>query len=167
MKKLSHINDAGQVQMVDVTDKDKTVRVAKACSVVKMKSATLQLIEEGRLTKGNVLTAAKIAGIMAAKKTGDLIPLCHPLALTGVEVDFEIDRPRSQIKIIAEAHTVGPTGVEMEALTAAGIAALTIYDMCKAVDREMIIGDIMLLEKRGGKSGTFIRKKARASGDKT
>lgn len=152
--------------MVDVTDKDKTVRVAKACGIVKMKSDTLNLIAEGRIAKGNVFTAAKIAGIMAAKRTGDLIPLCHPLALTGVDVDFEIDRPRSQVTIFTETRTVGPTGVEMEALVAAGIAALTIYDMCKAVDKEMIIGDIMLLEKRGGKSGTFIRKKARKSGDK-
>ena len=153
--------------MVDVTKKDKTVRVAKACGVVKMKSGTLKLIEEGRMAKGNVLTAAKIAGIMAAKKTGDLIPLCHPLALTGVDVEFEMDRQNSRVLITAEARTVGPTGVEMEALTAASMAALTIYDMCKAVDKEMIIGEILLLEKRGGKSGTFIRKKSGTSGDKT
>jgi len=153
--------------MVDVTDKDKSVRVAKASGVVKMKSSTLKHIEEGSIAKGNVLTTAKIAGILAAKKTGDLIPLCHPLALTGVDVEFELDRATAQITIITEARTVGQTGVEMEALTAASVAALTIYDMCKAVDREMIIGDIMLLEKRGGKSGTFIRKKTRRSGDKT
>lgn len=152
--------------MVDVTDKDNTVRVAKACGVVKMQIGTLHLIEEGRMSKGNVLTTAKIAGILAAKKTGDLIPLCHPLALTGVEVDFEIDRTCSQVNILTEARTVGPTGVEMEALTAASVAALTIYDMCKAVDKEMIISGIMLLEKRGGKSGTFIRQKEQTSGDK-
>jgi len=150
--------------MVDVTEKGKSVRVAKACGVVKMKSGTLKRIEEGSLTKGNVLTTAKIAGILAAKKTGDLIPLCHPLALTGVDVEFELDRENAKVLIQAEVRTVGPTGVEMEALTAVATAALTIYDMCKAVDKEMIIGDIMLLEKRGGKSGTFIRKKARASG---
>jgi cyclic pyranopterin phosphate synthase len=166
MKKLSHINDAGHVQMVDVTDKDNTVRVAKACGFVKMKSGTLQLIEEGRMSKGNVLTTAKIAGILAAKRTGDLIPLCHPLALTGVEVEFDIDRLGSQVKILTEARTVGPTGVEMEALTAASVAALTIYDMCKAVDKEMIITGIMLLEKRGGKSGIFIRPSEQISGDK-
>ncbi len=153
--------------MVDVTEKGKTVRVAKACGVVKMKSSTLKRIEEGSLTKGNVLTTAKIAGILAAKKTGNLIPLCHPLALTGVDVEFELDPESAKVMITAEVRTVGPTGVEMEALTAVGVAALTIYDMCKAVDKEMIIGDIMLLEKRGGKSGTFIRKKAKVSGDKT
>ena len=153
--------------MVDVTEKDKTVRVAKACGIVKMKIDTLRQIEEGSLAKGNVLTTAKIAGILAAKKTGDLIPLCHPLSLTGVDVDFEPDRKSAKVLITAEVRTVGPTGVEMEALTAVAAAALTIYDMCKAVDKEMVIGDIMLLEKRGGKSGTFIRKKARVSGDKT
>jgi cyclic pyranopterin monophosphate synthase len=167
MKKLSHINDAGQVQMVDVTAKDKTVRAAKACGAVKMKSSTLRLIEEGGIAKGNVLTAAKIAGILAAKKTGDLIPLCHPLALTGVEVEFKMDRRNQQVHITAEAKTVGPTGVEMEALAAVSVAALTIYDMCKAVDKEMIIGDIMLLEKTGGKSGSFLRKRTEISGDKT
>lgn len=153
--------------MVDVTEKGKTVRVAKACGVVTMKSSTLMRIEEGSLAKGNVLTTAKIAGILAAKKTGNLIPLCHPLALTGVDVEFEPDRENAKIMITAEVRTVGPTGVEMEALTAVGVAALTIYDMCKAVDKEMIIGDIMLLEKRGGKSGAFIRKKAKVSGDKS
>ena len=152
--------------MVDVTEKGKTVRIAKAHGLVKMKSGTLARIEEGRMTKGNVLTTAKIAGILAAKKTGDLIPLCHPLALTGVDVAFELDRENSQVIIRAEVRTVGPTGVEMEALATVATAALTIYDMCKAVDKEMIISDIMLLEKRGGKSGTFIRKKSRKSGDK-
>jgi cyclic pyranopterin monophosphate synthase len=158
MKKLSHINDAGQVQMVDVTGKDKTVRVAKACGRVKMKSNTLALLEEGRMAKGNVLTTAKIAGIMAAKKTGELIPLCHPLGLTGIDIEFIIDRPNAQVIIETQVQTVGQTGVEMEALTAVSVAALTIYDMCKAVDKEMIISDIMLLEKKGGKSGIFTRK---------
>ena len=104
------------------------------------------------MAKGNVLTTAKIAGILAAKKTGDLIPLCHPLALTGVDIDFTVDRPKGQVIIEAEARTVGPTGVEMEALTAVSVAALTVYDMCKAVDKEMSIENIRLLEKRGGKS---------------
>jgi cyclic pyranopterin phosphate synthase len=161
MKKLSHINDTGQVQMVDVTDKNKTVRKATARGQVKMESGTLALIEEGRMAKGNVLTTAKIAGLMAAKKTGDLIPLCHPLALTGIDIEFEIDRENSQVIIKAEVRTVGQTGVEMEALTAVSVAALTIYDMCKAVDKEMIISNILLLKKSGGKSGTFIRKAAK------
>lgn len=147
--------------MVDVTGKDKTVRVAKARGVVKMKSGTLQLLEEGLLAKGNVLTTAKIAGIMAAKKTGEFIPLCHPLGVTGIDVEFTIDRKNSQVIIETQVRTVGQTGVEMEALTAASVAALTIYDMCKAVDKEMIISDILLLKKSGGKSGTFIRKTAK------
>jgi cyclic pyranopterin monophosphate synthase len=158
MKKLSHINDTGQVQMVDVTDKNKTVREAVACGRVIMKSSTLELLAEGRMAKGNVLTTAKIAGIMAAKKTGEFIPLCHPLGLTGIDIAFETDRENSQVIIEAVVRTVGQTGVEMEALTAVSVAALTIYDMCKAVDREMIISDILLLKKSGGKSGTFIRK---------
>lgn len=158
MKKLSHIDDSGQVKMVDVTGKSKTVRKAVARGAVKMAPPTLDLLAEGRMTKGNVLATAKIAGIMAAKKTGEFIPLCHPLALTGVDIDFVLDRKNSQVVIEAEARTVGQTGVEMEALTAVSIAGLTIYDMCKAVDREMIIGNILLLKKSGGRSGTFIRK---------
>jgi len=164
MKKLSHINDADQVQMVDVTQKNQTIRTARARGLIAMESETLALLEAGRMAKGNVLPAAKIAGILAAKKTGDLIPLCHPLALTGVDIDFTVDRPNRQVIIEAEARTVGPTGVEMEALTAVSVAALTIYDMCKAVDKEMIIGDILLVEKSGGKSGTFVRKTVKHSG---
>jgi cyclic pyranopterin monophosphate synthase len=160
MKKLSHVNDAGQVQMVDVTEKAKTVRVAKARGSVIMKRSTLTLLEQGRMAKGNVLTTAQIAGIMAAKKTGEFIPLCHPLALTGVDVEFMIDRKNPRVNIFAEARTVAQTGVEMEALTAVSVAALTIYDMCKAADKEMIIDGICLLEKTGGKSGKFIRKKS-------
>jgi len=151
--------------MVDVTDKDKTVRKATARGLVKMAGRTLALLEEGRMAKGNVLTTAKIAGIMAAKKTGEFIPLCHPLALTGMDIDFVIDRKNSQVLIEAEARTVGQTGVEMEALTAVSVAALTIYDMCKAVDKEMIISDVLLLKKSGGKSGAFIRKTAKELGD--
>ena len=167
MKKLSHINDAGQVQMVDVTGKAKTVRRATARGQVQMKSGTLKLLAEGRMAKGNVLTTAKIAGIMAAKKTGEFIPLCHPLGLTGIDIDFTIDRENSQVVIEAQVQTVGQTGVEMEALTAVSVAALTIYDMCKAVDKEMIISDILLLEKSGGKSGAFIRKAPKKFGDNT
>ena len=159
MQKLSHVNNKGEVQMVDVTTKVVTSRRAKARGIVKMDLRTLELIDKGQITKGNVLGAAKIAGIMAAKKTSELIPLCHPLELTGIEVVLEIDRKKSQIIIEAEVKTINKTGVEMEALTAVSIAALTIYDMCKAVNRKIIIGEIMLLEKSGGKSGSFIRNK--------
>ncbi len=158
MKKLSHINDKGDVQMVDVTDKAKTVRKAKAQGIVKMDARTLNLIGQGKMSKGNVLTIAKIAGIMAAKKTCELIPLCHPLELTSVDLILSIDNKNSQIIIKSVAQTAGKTGVEMEALTAVSVAALTIYDMCKAVNKNVIISDIMLLEKSGGKSGTFKRK---------
>lgn len=164
MKKLSHINDAGHVQMVDVTGKAKTIRKAKARGQVKMKSGTLRLLSEGRLAKGNVLTTAKIAGIMATKKTGELIPLCHPLGLTGIDIEFTVDLANAQVVIESLVQTVGQTGVEMEALTAVSVAALTIYDMCKAVDKEIIISDILLLEKSGGKSGVFTRKTTKASG---
>jgi len=158
MRKLSHVNREGQVQMVDITAKAETFRQAKASGIVQMDIRTLELIEKGQIAKGNVLTTAKIAGIMAAKKTGELIPLCHPLEVTSIEVNLEIDRNKSQIIIQSEVKNMGRTGVEMEALTAVSIAALTVYDMCKAVDKEIIIGNIMLLEKSGGKSGTFIRE---------
>jgi cyclic pyranopterin phosphate synthase len=161
MKKLSHINDAGHVHMVDVTAKNETAREARASGTVKMKSGTFALLEEGKMAKGNVLTTAKIAGIMAAKKTGEFIPLCHPLRLTSINIEFEFHRESSQIVIESEVRTVGQTGVEMEALTAVSVAALTIYDMCKAVDKEMVISDILLLTKSGGKSGSFIRKPAK------
>ncbi|MFO7569163.1 MAG: cyclic pyranopterin monophosphate synthase MoaC [Smithellaceae bacterium] len=158
MNKLSHIDDQGQVQMVDVTGKDTTVRMARAQGVIRLKPETLAQIAEGQMAKGDVFTTAKIAGIMAAKQTGALIPMCHPLSLTGVDMTFEIDRQNSRIIIGAEARTVGPTGVEMEALTAVSVAALTVYDMCKAADKEMVIGPVVLLEKSGGRSGHFIRK---------
>jgi len=158
MKKLSHINNEGNVQMVDVTVKTKTIREAKARGIVQMDAPTLQLIEKGKIAKGNVLTTAKIAGIMAAKKTGELIPLCHPLELTAVDLNFTIDRKQSFIIINAVVRISGKTGVEMEALTAVSVAALTIYDMCKAVNKGIIIKDIMLLKKSGGKSGIYIRK---------
>lgn len=143
--------------MVDVTAKAITNRRAKARGSVTMEKATLNLIEKGQMTKGNVLGAAKIAGIMAAKKTGELIPLCHPLELTSIRLDLEIDRKKSRVIIESEVKTTGKTGVEMEALTAVSVAALTIYDMCKAADKKMVIGEIMLVEKTGGKSGTFKR----------
>ena len=144
--------------MVDVTAKTPTSRRAKARGIVKMEGQTLKLIEEGQIAKGNVLGIAKIAGIMAAKKTGEIIPLCHPLELTAIEVKLEIDRKNSRIIIESEVKNVGKTGVEMEALTAVSIAALTVYDMCKAADKKITIEEIMLLEKSGGKSGAFIRK---------
>jgi cyclic pyranopterin monophosphate synthase len=159
MKKLSHINNKGDVQMVDVTIKAETVRKAKARGIVKMDTRTLGLIKKGQITKGNVLTTAKIAGIMATKKTGELIPLCHPLELTSVDLTLSIDNKNSQIVIESVVQNSGKTGVEMEALTAVSVAALTIYDMCKAVNKKIIISDIMLLEKSGGKSGTFVRNK--------
>lgn len=158
-KKLSHINHEGNVQMVDVTAKPQTAREAKARGIVRMDAATLTLISKGRIAKGNVLTTAKIAGIMAAKKTGNLIPLCHPLELTGIDLTFTVDEKKSAIIIEASVRIAGKTGVEMEALTAVSVAALTIYDMCKAVNKKIVISDIMLLEKSGGKSGTFIRSK--------
>jgi cyclic pyranopterin phosphate synthase len=159
MKKLSHIDNEGDIQMVDVTAKAKTIRKARARGIVKMDAHTLNLIEQGQITKGNVLTTAKIAGVMAAKKTGELIPLCHPLELTGIDINFDIDHKNFQIVIEAQVQITGKTGVEMEALTAVSVAALTIYDMCKAVNKKITIENIMLLEKSGGKSGTFIRNK--------
>jgi len=147
--------------MVDITTKAQTLRKAKASGIVKMDTRTLELIEKGQIAKGNVLTTAKVAGIMAAKKTGELIPLCHPLELTAIEVNLEINRNESQIVIQSEVQNMGRTGVEMEALTAVSVAALTIYDMCKALDKNIVIENIMLLEKSGGKSGTFIRETLR------
>jgi len=158
MSKLSHIDDQGRIRMVDVTGKDKTVQEAVARGEIRMRPQTLSRIVSGSVTKGNVFVTAKIAGILAAKKTGDLIPLCHPLALTEVDLSFDPDQENSRVVIEARVRTVGPTGVEMEALTAVSVAALTIYDMCKAVEKEMTIGNIMLVKKSGGKSGRYIRK---------
>lgn len=141
--------------MVDVTAKAITKRKAKARGSVTMEKATLNLIEKGQMTKGNVLGAAKIAGIMAAKKTGELIPLCHPLGITSVSLDLEIDRKKSRVVIESEVKTTGKTGVEMEALTAVSVAALTIYDMTKAVEKTLRINAIRLVRKSGGKSGDF------------
>ena len=143
--------------MVDVSDKPATAREAVARGLVSMKKSTLQLIKNSKVSKGDVLGVARVAGIMAAKKTPALIPMCHPLNVASVEINFGIDLKSSKIYIESRVKVTGNTGVEMEALTAVSVAALTIYDMCKAVDREMIISDIMLLEKSGGKSGTFRR----------
>jgi len=152
---LSHLDADGAAHMVDVGAKPDTERVAVAAGEVAMRPETLRLIRDGMLKKGDVLAVARIAGIMAAKRTSELIPLCHPIPLTQVEVELTLDDDASAIRIRATARTVGKTGVEMEALTAVSIAALTIYDMAKAVDREMHIQNIRLLEKRGGKSGEF------------
>lgn len=158
MAKLTHIDEQGRVRMVDVTAKAPTERMARAQAVVAMAKKTFALIADQKVKKGNVLETARIAGIMAAKKTSELIPMCHPLNLTHVQVDFYPDSDAHLIRIEATARIVDQTGVEMEALTAAAVAALTIYDMCKAYDREMVVSDICLLEKRGGKSGTWLRE---------
>lgn len=144
--------------MVDVSAKDDSARIAKACGEIVMKLETLQLIQQGSIKKGDVLTVAQIAGILAAKKTSELIPLCHPIALTKVDVEFEIDEKLPGIKISALAKTVSKTGVEMEALTAVSVAALTIYDMAKAAEKTMKIQNIRLVEKHGGKSGDIVNE---------
>jgi cyclic pyranopterin phosphate synthase len=154
--KLTHVDDEGRVEMVDVGGKPDTVRVAVARGEVRMKLETLRLIAAGNAPKGDVLTTAQLAGIMGAKRTHELIPLCHPLPLTKVDVTFEIDEARARIKITATARCTGKTGVEMEALTAVSVAALTIYDMAKAVEKTMRIGEIRLVQKRGGKSGELV-----------
>jgi len=153
---LTHFDGQGQAHMVDVAAKPATHRVAVAQGRIVMHPATLAIILGGTAKKGDVLGIARIAGIMAAKKTSDLIPLCHPLALTRVALDFHADEIHTRITCRATVETVGPTGVEMEALTAVQVALLTIYDMCKAVDRGMTITDVKLLEKHGGKSGSYV-----------
>jgi len=159
-KKLTHLDAQGHARMVDVGHKPPTVREAVAAGRVVMRPETLALIQEGGIAKGDVLAVARIAGIQAAKQTASLIPLCHPLALTYVGVDFTFAEGDSEaaVEITATARTTGPTGVEMEALTAVSVAALTIYDMCKAVERGMRIEGIRLLRKSGGRSGTWIAK---------
>ena len=153
---LSHFDESGASRMVDVSGKPATVRLALASGRVRMQPATLRLIVDKGLSKGDVLEVARLAGIMAAKRTGELIPLCHPLGIDAVHIDFQVAGD-SAIQIEATVKTTGKTGVEMEAMTAVSIAALTIYDMTKAVDRELVVENILLLEKSGGKSGHFIR----------
>lgn len=157
-KKLTHFDDEGAARMVNVSEKTESMREAVAAGRVFMMPETLQLILDRKVSKGDVFGVARIAGIMAAKKTSELIPLCHPLNLTAVEISFEPDEKASCVNMQATVRTTGQTGVEMEALTAIAAAGLTIYDMCKAVDRGMIIADIRLMKKTGGKSGTFERK---------
>lgn len=159
VSKLTHFNMAGEAHMVDVGDKPVSHRVAIADGRICMQAETLKLIQSGGHKKGDVLGIARIAGIMAAKKTAELVPLCHPIALTSVEIEFELEQASAAIYCTASVETHGQTGVEMEAITAVQIALLTIYDMCKAVDRGMTLQDIGLLKKLGGKSGTWERKK--------
>ena len=158
MAGFTHFDNEGKARMVDVSDKAETERSATAKGSVIMQSATLALIKEGGVKKGDVLSVARLAGIMGAKRTPDLIPLCHPLALTSVQVDLILDEARSAVDIIATCKLTGKTGVDMEALTAVSVAALTVYDMCKAVDKAMQIVDIRLTHKSGGKSGTIERE---------
>jgi len=155
MSVLTHLDERGQARMVDVQDKADTVREAVARGEVVMRPETVALIQSGTAAKGDVLAAARLAGIMGAKRTSDLIPLCHPLPLTGADVSFAWDDERGRLLIQASARTVGKTGVEMEALTAVTVAALTVYDMCKAVDRGMRIEAVRVVRKTGGKSGTY------------
>jgi cyclic pyranopterin monophosphate synthase len=159
MNPLTHFDSSGQAHMVNVGDKPNTHRIAIATGSISMLPATFAMVEAGNHKKGDVLGIARIAGIQASKKTSDLIPLCHPLALSHVSLQFELDRKTSSIRCQVQAETTGPTGVEMEALTAVQVALLTIYDMCKAVDRGMVMGDVKLLEKSGGKSGTWTAEK--------
>lgn len=151
---LTHVDEEGNAVMVDVSNKEKTVRTAEATGTVTMKSDTMRLIREGS-AKGDVLAVARVAGIMAAKRTPELIPLCHQIPLDSVKIDFSMDDEKSRVDILATVRSTWQTGVEMEALTAVSVAALTIYDMCKAVDRAMVIGEVRLLRKTGGRSGTY------------
>ncbi len=157
MSGFTHIDEQGHVRMVDVTHKKPSLRIAVAQGVISMTPATLETILNQSVKKGNVLETARIAGIMGAKKTAGLIPMCHPLNITHIQIDFTPDIPRNAIKITAQVRILDQTGVEMEALTAVSVAALTIYDMCKSYDRAMVISDIALVEKSGGKSGHFKR----------
>ncbi len=158
MSDFTHIDEKGRVRMVDVGEKDHTLRTAVAQGIVSMTPSTLEKIQGQQVKKGNVLETARIAGIMAAKKTPELIPMCHPLNITHAKIDFFPDEKTSSIKIVAQISLTGQTGVEMEALTAVSVAGLTVYDMCKSYDKEMIISKILLVEKSGGKSGKFVRK---------
>ena len=155
---LTHFDQKGQARMVDVSTKDDTMRVAVARGEIVMERETLELIKGGRAAKGDVLGVARVAGIMGLKETSRLIPMCHPLLVTGSGIEFCLDEKESKVLIEATAKTTGPTGVEMEALTAVSVAALTIYDMCKAVDKRMVIQNIRLVEKQGGKSGHFTKE---------
>lgn len=157
MSDLTHFNQEGRAKMVDVSDKNVTKRVAVARGSIKMKPETLELIRQGKIGKGDVLAVAQVAGVMGAKRTADLIPMCHPIPITGVDISFT-ELNDQEIEVEAVLKTTGVTGIEMEALTAVSVAMLTIYDMCKAVDKEMVIGSTYLASKSGGKSGDFVRE---------
>ena len=158
MSDFTHFNEEGRARMVDVTEKAQTLRTATAAGEVHLNRETFDKVKNGKMKKGDVLAVAQVAGIMAAKRNSDLIPMCHPIALTGVDISFDMDEQNCIINIAATAKCKGETGVEMEALTAASVAALTIYDMCKAVQRDIVISNIRLMRKSGGKSGDFIRQ---------
>jgi cyclic pyranopterin monophosphate synthase len=159
MGKLSHFDKSGQAKMVDVAEKENTHRIAKAYGCIRMLPATLKQIIAATTKKGDVLGIARIAAIQASKRTSDLIPLCHPIALTSVGIEFSVDQKNSCVECIATTEAIGKTGVEMEALTAVSVGLLTVYDMCKSIDRGMTMERVALLEKQGGKSGHWIRKK--------
>ena len=157
--KLTHFDQKGKSQMVDVSKKDVTTRIARASGKVLMKPETFKMIQNKNISKGDVLEVARLAGIMGAKRTSELIPLCHPLKITSVNIDFKLDNKKNMVEILSTVKANDKTGVEMEALTAVSVAALTIHDMCKSVDREIEIKDIFLMEKSGGKSGHFRRSR--------
>ncbi len=158
MNKLTHFDDKGKAVMVDISEKDITERTAVAAGEITMKKETLEIIQNGNIKKGNVLEVARIAAIMSSKKTQELIPMCHNILLTNAKIEFSFDKENSKILMESTVKTTGKTGVEMEALTMVSIAGLTIYDMCKAIDKSMVIGKIRLLEKHGGKSGDWKRE---------
>ena len=155
MSELTHFDADGQAHMVDVSAKAETHRVARAGGTIRMRPETLMLIESGNARKGDVIGVARVAAIQGAKRTSELVPLCHPIAITRIAVEFEVVRAANELRCTAQVETFGRTGVEMEALTAVQVGLLTVYDMCKAVDRGMVIGDVRVLEKRGGKSGDW------------
>ena len=158
MARLSHLDEQGRARMVDVSEKEITSRIAIARGTIRMQPRTLALILAAKIAKGDVFSVARVAGILAAKKTSELIPMCHPLNITAVKIELRPQKKPARVDIEASVRVSGKTGVEMEAMMAVSVAGLTIYDMCKAVDREMTIGEIRLVEKSGGKSGTFVRK---------
>ncbi len=164
MKRLSHVDRHGRARMVDISEKGETKREAVARGVITMQPATLRMIQKGIVPKGDVLAAARLAGVMAAKRVPDLIPLCHPLLLSSAEVEFTPIEKSGRLDIESRIKITGRTGAEMEALTAVAMAALTVYDMCKAVDKEMVIGSIRLVAKKGGKSGTYRRSGENGAG---
>jgi cyclic pyranopterin phosphate synthase len=159
MSELTHFNDEGRAKMVDVTEKPATRRAAVAGGMVYLNAATFELVAQGKMEKGDVLAVAQVAGIMAAKRNSELIPMCHPITLTGVDISFRLDPEKYTVEITASVRCRGETGAEMEALAAVSVAALTVYDMCKAAQKDIVIGNIRLLSKSGGKSGDYRREK--------